>query len=148
MCLFDDDDEVYEDNDSNEEEDVGRRWRNVIKFEFFIFSFFGLDPLQISIFGFGPGNSQGPSTNFIFLFLFLFWSLYEFFFFWLWSLYKFRFLILVPLTVWLINKFATSVLSATSDTATSSSVYHMCVFVMEVDGRDENQKFMNLQGLF
>ena len=63
-------------------------------------------------------------------------------FFWLWSLYKFRFLILLPLNVWLINKFAMS------DTATSSSVCHMCIFVTEVDGRDENQKVINLQGLF
>jgi len=95
LCLFDDDDEVYEDNDSNEEEDVGRRWRNVIKFEFFSSShFLVLAPLQILFFGFGPANSQGPSTNFVFWFWFL--SLYEFcffgfgpstnFVFWFWSL--------------------------------------------------------------
>jgi len=86
LCLFDDDDEVYEDNDSNEEEDVGRRWRNVIKFEFFVFSFLVFVPLQILFFGFGHGNSQGPSRNFVF------W-------FWFWSLYEFFFLALIPLQI-------------------------------------------------
>jgi len=77
--------------------------------------------ILFSYFGFGP------SMNFIF---------------WLWSLYIFRFLVLVYLTVWLIIEFVTS------DTATSSSICHMCVFVTEANRRDENQRVNNLQVCF
>jgi len=37
---------------------------------------------------------------------------------------------------------------ATSSFATSAVVRHLGVFITEVDGRDENQKVINLQGLF